>query len=434
MLSMLKRLVGSSTQVSRRPARAGTRTGRQPRLALEALEDRLLLSVAAGPQGQIYSTWNSNQHLYERSATTGAWADQNAIGVTSVSVGANGAEAAVFSDSSLREYNASTNSWAVIARDVGLAAVGPQGQLYFTSGLKGQLMGWNPTTKATTAFSGAAGVTSLSAGANGTLDAIFSGGTLKQLNAAQTAWATLGTGLVAVTDGPHGESFATYGSSNALWEYTAAAGWQYRNASGVSALSEGANGVLDAVFSANGALWQYNTSAGSWGPSAVYTGSVADPAGPTLQQKVVMFGLDHLAQAVSDPGLTYPSGSPASLIYSCAAFVSEDLTSVGAKSFTDFPGNFSTLDYVWGNLVVQHNAGGPLSDFNAVQPGDIIQFTNVVTPNLTATQHTAVVEQNLGNGKFLLLDQNDNGRLYVTENTFDLSDMTSGYVKIYSPV
>ena len=88
-----------------------------------------------------------------------------------------------------------------------------------------------------------------------------------------------------------------------------------------------------------------------------------------------------------------------------------------------------------------------MSDFNSVQPGQIIQFRNVSstikttldngstsTSTLSASQHTAIVFQNLGGGRFVLLEQNFNNKQYVTQDTWDFSGMTAGTMWIYQPV
>jgi hypothetical protein len=156
-------------------------------------------------------------------------------------------------------------------------------------------------------------------------------------------------------------------------------------------------------------------------------------------QTIVQFGLSHMGKA------TMESGQSAT----CANFVAAALHNAHARSTEDYgvTGMNTNLNYIWGNLVVQHNAGGSTGDFSRVQVGDIIQFRNVnstvktthpngswSTQSWSFPQHTAIVYQNLGGGRFTVLQQNSNGRQYVTEDTIDLSGMTSGTLWVYRPV
>jgi hypothetical protein len=411
----------------------------QVRLSIETLENRLVPSVAAGPQGEVYATFGAKDWLYKLD-TTGNWNYMQASGVTSVAVGANGTVAAVFNDSSLKEYNPTTNSWSLVDTDVGVATVGPQGQLYYTHGTAEQLWERDTPTATPFIFADKTGITSLSAGANGTVDAVFADGSVGQLVGGTTGqWTTLwgSAMLTAAAAGPHGETYLVAGSNHSLYSYTQAAGWQYLNADNVASLSVGANGTLDAIFS-NGEAWQWDPATGSWGASDDFWGANTDPAGPTLGQTILQYGLDHKGLPTADP----------SLPYTCADFAAAALHFAGANSTENYgvSGMDPSLDYVWGNLVLQQQAGASPANFNQVQPGDILQFRNVASTVSTSSngststyswsfpQHTAIVYQNLGNGRLTLLEQNFNEQKFVTVDTIDLSGMTSGTVWVYQPV
>jgi len=201
-----------------------------------------------------------------------------------------------------------------------------------------------------------------------------------------------------------------------------------------------------------------NTSTGTIsGTSGVI--NVGTTAAANLAQKLINFGLDNLGKPEAAPALvalynkylkSLPPGTkpdPAKNPYTCADFVDYALTQVGAKSgLSGFgvSGTSTNLDYIWGKLTLQYNAADPLSQLDQVQPGEIIQFQDVST---TITQpngawnsdayphHTAIVEQNLGGGRFLVLQQNyPEGTSHVTEDIVNLSGMSSGTIWFYQPV
>jgi hypothetical protein len=175
------------------------------------------------------------------------------------------------------------------------------------------------------------------------------------------------------------------------------------------------------------------------GLSVVAAATPGPHPAPNLNQRVLASANSRVGHPTADPGLTY----------SCANFVAWVLHQTGAKSTENYgiSGPNPNLNYVWGQLVVQHNASGPLSAFNAVQPGDVIQFRNVAltlktthpngswsTRTVTMQQHTAIVAQNQGNGRFVVLEQNYNHQSFVTRDPLNLSGMTSGTVWVYRPV
>jgi hypothetical protein len=96
---------------------------------------------------------------------------------------------------------------------------------------------------------------------------------------------------------------------------------------------------------------------------------------------------------------------------------------------------------VWGNLALQRTAtsAGNFSthtgSFSDIRAGDILQYRDVVFSNgASASHHTAIVEQNLGNGRLQVLEQNSAGRHFVTRGTIDMMQMTAGTIWDYHPV
>jgi hypothetical protein len=154
----------------------------------------------------------------------------------------------------------------------------------------------------------------------------------------------------------------------------------------------------------------------------------ARPNNAALPQKILQFGRAHLGKPTADPGLGFY----------CANFVAAALHAAGARSTENFgvSGANPNLDFVWGKLVVKHTAGRPDSDFKLAQPGDVLQFRHAQGPksNGMFEQHTAIVEKNLGGGRFVVLEQNYNNQKFVTRDTIDMSRMTSGTVWIYRAV
>jgi hypothetical protein len=426
MLRFFKRFAGSSS--------TSTSPRRSVRPQLEVLEDRSVPTVAAGPHGEVFATFYDKNSLYER-PTTGGWQFLNASDLTSVSVGANGTVAGVCRDASLRLYSATTGKWQVVDNNVGIVSVGPQGQLWYTRGNAERLVERDSTGVFTLNVTG---VTSISAGPDGTVDVVLNTGVLQQLTGGKTgSWHQLGaSGFTAVAQGM-GVTYGIWGDTHAVYDLKPGGLWQSLNASSVTAISAGADGTMDAIFSGNGSCWQWNSATRQWGAKALFTGANTDPAGPSLAQHAVQFGLDHVGQPTSDNGTQFE----------CANFVLADLEAIGAKTTYDYGVSGADADYVWGNLAVQHNAGGALSDFNLIKPGDVLQFRNVVstvkitnpdgswyTQSWSFPHHSAIVYQNNGSGKLVVLEQNANGQHFVTKDKIDLSGMTSGTIWDYHVV
>jgi hypothetical protein len=159
-----------------------------------------------------------------------------------------------------------------------------------------------------------------------------------------------------------------------------------------------------------------------------------EPKTSKMSQKIVEFARARLGKKVGDG--------------ECTSLAIAALKSVGAKTTYDYGISGLDKDYKWGRL---------LKDPADAQPGDIIQFRDVVTVTKTVTKtaggtttrtmtrnyphHTAIVEKNLGKGKLQLLEQNageagatEEEKRKVQENPFNLAGKTGGKVWVYRPV
>ena len=157
-------------------------------------------------------------------------------------------------------------------------------------------------------------------------------------------------------------------------------------------------------------------------------------APPKMNKGIVKYAADRIGKKVGDG--------------ECTALAIAALKSVGAKTTYDYGVSGLDKDYKWGRLVKDH------AD---VQPGDIVQFRDVVTVTKIVTKtatgtttrtmsrdyphHTAIVAKNLGKGKFAVYEQNAGNtgateveRRKVRENPLDLAGKTAGTVWIYRPV
>ena len=153
-----------------------------------------------------------------------------------------------------------------------------------------------------------------------------------------------------------------------------------------------------------------------------------------MNLKIVKFARAHIGKKVGDG--------------ECTSLAIAALKSVGAKTTYDLGISGLDKDYKWGRLVKDHADA---------QPGDIVQFRDVVTVTKTVTKtatgtttrtmtrnyphHTAVIAKNLGKGKFEVYEQNagdagatEEERRKVRENPLDLAGKTEGTVWIYRPV
>lgn len=123
----------------------------------------------------------------------------------------------------------------------------------------------------------------------------------------------------------------------------------------------------------------------------------------------------------------------------CADLPAEGLTTVGAKPFgswQDFP---SEGDYVWGKRSATLT---PESNQSDLKPGEVLQFRDVkiVTRSgnakftFRAEHHTAIVEGFDPQTRVAkILEQNSQGRTYVTRGSIDLKGLQSGTIWVYRP-
>jgi hypothetical protein len=167
----------------------------------------------------------------------------------------------------------------------------------------------------------------------------------------------------------------------------------------------------------------------------VSAGVSAAPPEPVLNAKVVAFAKKNVGKQVGDG--------------ECSALAVEALKSVGAKPFGSWKDSPGEGDYVWGSLVYGFGIKDGIRSEDVaigttIQPGDIVQYRDAEfqgkSPNggtykASAPHHTSVVLAVKNNGKSLVvLEQNTNGRKTVGEGTIHLSDLQSGWVKVYRPV
>ncbi len=134
----------------------------------------------------------------------------------------------------------------------------------------------------------------------------------------------------------------------------------------------------------------------------------------------------------------------------CYALADKALSDNSAKSAPHFakpgentPKNWGDADYRWGTLV----------DLKSVRPGDILQFRNFKSTIRTRTEkvtktadkilteittseadysaphHTAIVEQNLGNGEVIVLEQGESTGRIVVRSTIAVSGKNCGPLK-----
>ncbi len=138
----------------------------------------------------------------------------------------------------------------------------------------------------------------------------------------------------------------------------------------------------------------------------------------------------------------------------CADLIAQGLKSVGAETgFRDSP---KPDDYVWGALVCtfkiidgrqtfipggQTNASVP--DLSCIKPGDILQYRNARFRwgdqyhyfSMIAIHHTALVERvSSDKSTCYVLEQNSEGREYVTRGSFPFSGLYTGEIWVYRPI
>jgi hypothetical protein len=148
---------------------------------------------------------------------------------------------------------------------------------------------------------------------------------------------------------------------------------------------------------------------------------------PDLAGLVLAFAESHLGTQVGDG--------------QCTSLAMQALQSAGARS--DFGVWGSQANYVWGTAVLVelgHGRGGSasLGSYAAVEPGDVVQFSNADFSGSGSAQmfphHTAIIEAYLGNGRFSILQQNVNGTMTVQQAVLNFSQLRTGTVWVYQPV
>jgi hypothetical protein len=164
-----------------------------------------------------------------------------------------------------------------------------------------------------------------------------------------------------------------------------------------------------------------------------------------LGLEAMTFGLRHVGLSVTlgSPGadgkptvVIYdpPGPAPAGALFPWSEnFVWAALQTVGAKTAGD-PGHA-----VWGDRLLTYKPGADnVASLSAVRPGDVLQFQDVGTPSGHIVMHTAIVVANLGGGRLLVVQQNFNGRAWVssdpTQDVHDFNTYRGGTVWVYRPV
>jgi hypothetical protein len=155
------------------------------------------------------------------------------------------------------------------------------------------------------------------------------------------------------------------------------------------------------------------------------TSIVSDEAEIKLQQDLITFATSNLGKQVG-------SGQ-------CAELVAEALDKIQAKPFGTWPDEPSTGDYVWGKKIATLTKDSPTP---TLLPGTILQFRDVrvvtksgyATFTFKAEQHTLIVEKfNAETGEAYVLEQNSQGRTYVTRDTLNLKGIKAGTIWAYTP-
>ncbi len=160
-----------------------------------------------------------------------------------------------------------------------------------------------------------------------------------------------------------------------------------------------------------------------------------------LNGKLLQFCIHHLGSQVNDG--------------QCAMLVETGLEKIGAATgFRDYP---TRGDYVWGALIATISAhhgkitiSVPASRASLVknlsevfEPGNILQLHGVHIAATTADElvgedadhHTAVVSGFSDQDDVVhVLEQNSNGKLYVTRGTYNISGMITGTIRVYQPL
>jgi hypothetical protein len=161
-----------------------------------------------------------------------------------------------------------------------------------------------------------------------------------------------------------------------------------------------------------------------------------DTQSPTTNDKIVKFCKDHLGKKVRQG--------------ECTNLADAALKHAGAKPRTTFKDSPNREDYVWGKLVyaleIKENSQKETRvPKMSIQPGDVIQFRdarfkgrslNGLQNYETAFPHhtSIVLAVKMENNLITVLEQNVNGKRKVMESTYRLTDLKTGWLRIYRPV
>jgi hypothetical protein len=128
----------------------------------------------------------------------------------------------------------------------------------------------------------------------------------------------------------------------------------------------------------------------------------------------------------------------------CSDLATEALKYAAAIPHKNYKPSPGEGDYVWGTLVYTVEANSVTDVKNQkIQPGDILQLRDVrfegkdlrghKTYYATYAHHTAVVVGVEGD-MLKVLEQNVGGKKIVVEAPYRLSDLKTGWVRVYRPI
>jgi hypothetical protein len=160
---------------------------------------------------------------------------------------------------------------------------------------------------------------------------------------------------------------------------------------------------------------------------ALYSILIANaPAEDQVRSRVLSYASQHVGQMVG-------SGE-------CAELADEALKAANAKAYGSWADSPQAGDYVWGKKLATLTVSNLTVEPNLFLPGDIIQIRDAkfvekagpMTTTYTASQHTAIIEHVLAdNTEITLLEQNSNGKRYVTRKTIRLNTLKAGTIWVY---
>ncbi len=123
----------------------------------------------------------------------------------------------------------------------------------------------------------------------------------------------------------------------------------------------------------------------------------------------------------------------------CADLIAKALDAINAKPYGTWADSPSAGDYVWGKRVATFTRD---DETPKLTPGTILQMRDVklvtksgyATFTFTAQQHTLIIESfNAETGEAKVIEQNSQGRTYVTRDTLNFKGIKSGTIWAYSP-